>query len=43
MPTHELAEWIALLRMEAQRNEPPAVEDVGIEAMAAGLGVNFNG
>lgn len=43
MPVHELAEWLALLRMEARRNLPPDVEQVGVEAMAAGLGVNING
>jgi hypothetical protein len=43
MPAHELAEWIMLLRMEAAAREPPGVADVGLDDMAAQLGVRTNG
>jgi hypothetical protein len=43
MPAHELAEWIMLLRMEAAAREPPGVEEIGLDAMAAQLGVRNDG
>lgn len=43
MPAHELAEWMALFRMEAQAREPPTFEAVGVDNMAAGLGVRSDG
>lgn len=43
MPAHELAEWIEVLRAEQRAREPPGVEELGVEAMAAGLGVPLNG
>ena len=43
MPAHELAEWMALFTMEARAREPPGVDVVGVDDMAAGLGVIDHG
>lgn len=39
----EFWEWLLYFEMQASRHDPPSVKDVGLEAMAAGLGVPLNG
>lgn len=43
MPIGEFWDWLLYLESLAKRHEPPGVEDVGVEGMAAALGVVSDG
>jgi len=39
MPASELAKWIMFLREESAASEPPSIDDIGADGIAAAMGI----